>query len=156
MKIAMDADCLIKLTKAGLKEAVCMAWAVSIPTLVVEETVDRSPKCPDAVLIEENIHAGRLKVHNVGQGNVKGEDAVLSLFNSCGFNAVGTDDARFIRRLRGLGVPYALPAVILVKLCQEKCMSNQEALDALAALRPYISDDEHAVAYLVLAGGKLP
>jgi rRNA-processing protein FCF1 len=156
MKIAMDADCLIKLAKAGLKEAVCASWAVSIPPLVKEETVDRSPHRPDAVRIGENIRAGYLKVHDAGQGYVKGEDAVLSLFNSGGFNAVGTDDTRFIRHLRGLGIPYALPAVILVKLCQEKCMSNQEALDALAALRPYISDDEHAVAYLMLAGGKIP
>ncbi len=133
-----------------------MAWAVSIPTLVVEETVVRSPQRPDAVLIEENISAGRLKVHDASKGHAKGENAVLSLFNSGGFNAVGTDDARFIRHLRGLGVPYALPAVILVKLCQEKYMSDQEALDALAALRPYISDDEHTVAYLILAGGKIP
>lgn len=34
----MDADCLIKLTKAGLKELVCEAWSVSIPALVLEET----------------------------------------------------------------------------------------------------------------------
>lgn len=152
----MDADCLIKLTKAGLKETVCAAWAVSIPPLVEEETVNRSPHRPDALRIGENISAGHLKVLDAGKGHEKGEDAVLSLFNSGGFNAVGTDDARFIRRLRGLGVPYALPGVILVKLCQEKFMTEKEALAALATLRPHISADEHTVAYLILTGGVVP
>jgi hypothetical protein len=63
---------------------------------VEEETVDRSPNHPDAVLIKENIRAGHLKVRDAGKGHLKGEDAVLSMFNSGGFNAVGTDDARFI------------------------------------------------------------
>ena len=40
MKVIMDADCLIKLTKAGLKELVCKAFAVSIPRRVKEEVVD--------------------------------------------------------------------------------------------------------------------
>ncbi len=36
MKVIMDADCLIKLTKAGLKEEVCKTFDVTIPRLVVE------------------------------------------------------------------------------------------------------------------------
>ena len=88
----MDADCRIKLTKAGLKETVCAACAVSLRPLVQEATVDRSPNRPDAVLIKENIRAGHLKVCTSREGHKKGEDAVLSLFNSGGFNAVGTDE----------------------------------------------------------------
>jgi len=153
MKLAMDADCLIKLTKAGLKEAVCAAWAISIPPLVQEETVDRSPHRPDAALIGESIKAGRLTLGDVAAGYAKGEDAVLSLFNHGGFDAVATDDARFIRRLRGLGVPYALPAVIIVLLRKEDSMTDLEARAALAALRPHISADEYAAAWLMLTGG---
>lgn len=81
---------------------------------------------------------------------------MLALFNGGGFNAIGTDDARFIRRLRGLGVPYAVPAVIIVRLRQEEFMTDEEALSALAALRPHISADEHAVAYLMVTGGVVP
>ncbi len=36
----MDADCLIKLTKAGLKETVCQSDTVFIPAIVVREVVD--------------------------------------------------------------------------------------------------------------------
>ena len=42
----MDADCLIKLTKAGLKEPVCAVWNITIPELVRRETVERRPFFP--------------------------------------------------------------------------------------------------------------
>ncbi len=37
MKILMDADCLIKLTKAGLKEHVCRQDEIIIPSIVKEK-----------------------------------------------------------------------------------------------------------------------
>ncbi len=40
MKILMDADCLIKLTKAGLKEAICPFCAIMMPQAVYSEVVD--------------------------------------------------------------------------------------------------------------------
>jgi rRNA-processing protein FCF1 len=156
MRIAMDADCLIKLAKAGLKEKVCAAWTVSIPVLVLQETVERAPRLPDAVRISENIAAGRLAVQAVGQDQAKGEDAVLGLYQGGGFDAVATDDARFIRRLRALGVPYALPAVIVVRLRLDGTLNADQAGQALAALRQHISADQHAAALLMLSGGIRP
>jgi hypothetical protein len=47
---------------------------------------------------------------------------------------------------RQLGIPYVLPAVLLVQLRQEKFMTDQEALAALAALRAHTSADEQAEA----------
>jgi rRNA-processing protein FCF1 len=153
MVLAMDADCLIKLTKAGLKEQVCAAWSVSIPALVRRETVERTPNRPDAVRIGENITAGRLAVRAVGEDLEKGEDAVLDLYKSGGFDAVATDDARFVRRLRGLGIPYALPAVIVVRLRLDGMLNADQAQQALAALRQHVSADQHAAALLMLSGG---
>ena len=40
MKLLMDADCLIKLTKAGLKELIAGDAAISIPETVRREVVD--------------------------------------------------------------------------------------------------------------------
>ncbi|MEI6389178.1 MAG: hypothetical protein WCQ50_21445 [Spirochaetota bacterium] len=153
MRIAMDADCLIKLTKAGLQEEVCSAWNITIPSLVRSETVDRVPHLPDAVRIGQNIARGRLTVESIGSDLEKGEDAVLLLFQGGGFDAVASDDARFIRRLRGLGLPYALPAVIVVRLYLDGMMSEKRAESALVALRPHISADQHAAAILMLSGG---
>jgi len=153
MNVAMDADCLIKLTKAGLKEQVCAAWNVCIPSLVRSETVERAPHLPDALRIGDNIASGRLSVHVAESKEAKGEDAVLLLFHGGGFDAVATDDARFIRKLRGLGVPYAMPAIIVVRLRLEGTLKADEAEKALAALRPHISADQHAAAQLMLSGG---
>jgi hypothetical protein len=44
MKLLMDADCLIKLTKAGLKELVATRYSVSIPEPAKREVVDAGKK----------------------------------------------------------------------------------------------------------------
>jgi hypothetical protein len=156
MKVVMDADCLIKLTKAGLKERVCAAWEIHIPTLVRRETTSEAPRLPDAVRISENISAGLITVVTGGKRRLKGEDAVMDLFRSGAFNAIATDDVRFIRRLRGLGLPFAVPAVIVVRLHREGNLTRKEAHAALDALGPLISADECAVATLMLQGGSTP
>jgi rRNA-processing protein FCF1 len=156
MRIAMDADCLIKLTKAGLKEQICAEWSIAIPDLVCQETVERAPYLPDAQRIAGNISTGRLAVHVIDDEHAKGEDAVLLLFQGGGYDAVATDDARFIRRLRGLGVPFAIPAVIVVRLKLEGALTADQAMDALAALRQHISAEQHAAALLMLSGGIQP
>ncbi|MEW6752396.1 MAG: hypothetical protein AB1505_15640 [Candidatus Latescibacterota bacterium] len=43
-RVAMDADCLIKLAKAGVKERICAAWQIAIPAAVRRETVDQAPE----------------------------------------------------------------------------------------------------------------
>lgn len=153
MKLVMDSDCLIKLTKAGLKETLCDAWDVHVPTLVRRETTVPAPALPDAVRIRENIAAGRIVVVATGTTRGKGEDAVLKLYRSGTYDAVATDDARFIRRLRGFGVPFAVPAVIVVKLCQAGVLTRGEAGRALGDLSPHISAEERAAAELMLTGG---
>jgi rRNA-processing protein FCF1 len=156
MRVVMDSDCLIKLTKAGLKEAVCAAWVVTVPERVRRETVDAAPARPDALRIGENVAAGRLAVAAGVPTACRGEDAVLHLHRAGDFDAVATDDARFIRQLRGLGVPYVVPAVIVVGLHRAGLLSDADARDALQALRPHISPEEHAAAFLILTRGTPP
>jgi rRNA-processing protein FCF1 len=153
MKVVMDSDCLIKLTKAGLKERVCGAWEISVPAAVRQETVDAASARPDAERIRQNIEAGHITVLSGSSSTGRGEDAVLRLFKSGGFDAVATDDTRFIRRLRGLGVAYAVPGVIVVKLRLAGSMGDRDADQALEALRPHISPEEYAAARLMLSGG---
>lgn len=88
----------------------------------------------DAVRIGLNIAVGHLNVHGDCGDHLKGEDAVLQLYQGGGFDAIATDDARFIRRLRGLGIPFAVPAVIVVRLWQEVAIKTDQAHLALTAL----------------------
>jgi rRNA-processing protein FCF1 len=154
MKVVMDADCLIKLTKAGMKERVCAAWSIHIPAVVRRETTTKAPGLPDAVRIADNIRSGLVTVASGVGTRGKGEDAALKLFRAGKFDAIATDDLRFIRRLRGLGVPFAVPAVIVVRLYRAGVLSRTEADSAIGALAPLISPDERAVAELLLDGGQ--
>lgn len=149
----MDADCLIKLTKAGLKERVCAVWSITIPELVRRETVERAPLLPDAVRIRENVAKRRISVRDVAGAQADGEDEALHLFREGGFDVIASDDARFIRRLRGLGVPFAVPAVIAVLLCRDGALTTDPAREALEALRPHVSADQYAAGQLLLSGG---
>ncbi len=150
MKVVMDADCLIKLTKAGLKERICSAMSVAIPGTVKRETVDRAAGLPDADCIRDNIGAGLIRVvDDAGHGR-KGEERVLELFRLGGFDAVATDDRRFLRHLKILGVPFAVPAVLIVALQRQGTLGPAEATAALDSIRPYVSEEQYSVALLAM------
>jgi len=67
MKVIMDADSLIKLTKAKAKEVILKNIKVYIPPKIVEETIEipKEEGYPDAFLIEENLKKGLLEVGEI-------------------------------------------------------------------------------------------
>ena len=153
MKVIMDADCLIKLTKAGLKEDICESFAIFIQRLVKEEVVDKgkSKDLPDAVVIEKNINAGRIKIRTDKTVQAtEGEKEALALYQRGGFDAIGSDDKRFIRRMRLLNIPYVTPAVLIALMVKSGDLKASEALKKLDALSPYVSDDEYYTIKLFL------
>ena len=83
--------------------------------------------------------AGHLTVSAHDSRHEQGDDAVLWLYSRGGFDAVATDDALFIRHLRGLAVPYAVPAILLVILRRQGTITQAEAARVLTALRLGIS-----------------
>lgn len=158
MKIVMDSDCLVKLSKAGAKEAIVSAMEVSIPPLVEKETVDEAKAngYGDAFIIEENINKKLLhvvKLHGkkpVVVTVVKGEDEVVSLFSQGNYDAIASDDKRFLKKLDSANIPYLTPAVCLIYLYKSKKIKKSEVDGMLEALSPFISRDEHAVVKLYL------
>lgn len=147
----MDADCLIKLTKAGLKEDVCRHERVSIPAAVHSEVVSvgLSRGHADAEVVARNVDAGALRVVE-SDASAKGDAVLLPCFRAGRFDAVATDDAKLLRRLRQAGVPVAVPGALLLRLVQAGAVTVEVAFARLAALRPYISDEEHAAVRLLL------
>lgn len=154
----MDADCLIKLTKAGLKEDICRAFDVTLPRLVKKEVVDRGKarQLPDAFVVEKNLNEGMIKVKSDKSVKaVAGEKEALTLYQKGGFDAIGSDDKRFIRQLRLFNVPYVTPAVFLALMVKQGSVPVAEALKRLDALSAYISEDEYSAAKLFLANRRL-
>ena len=106
MKILMDADCLIKLTKSNLKELICVNFSVIIPQIVKEEIVDNAKGHPDASVIQKNLERKLITLHKPPSSFKKGEDAIFAIFQQRDYDAIGSDDKRFIKRLRFFNIPY--------------------------------------------------
>ena len=162
MNIVMDSDCLVKLTKAGAKEFVVSALTVHIPDLVKQEIVDqvRGRGYQDSAIIEDNIDKGRICVvdHQKKIPStmpvLKGESEVMSLYLKGGYDAVASDDRRFLRKLEAEKIPYLTPASCIVYLYQNKRLRKMSVLDLLEALKTFISVDEYAIAKLYMEGKK--
>jgi rRNA-processing protein FCF1 len=147
MKILMDADCLIKLTKAGLKEIVVFFCEISIPHEVYTEVVisGKEKGCDDAFVVNKNVSGKKIKLLKNKSSFKKGDDALIELFDKNFYSAVGTDDARLVKRFHTNGIPFVLPAVIIFKMLEAKQIEYQKALWMLDQLSPFISSDEYAM-----------
>lgn len=159
MKIVMDSDCLVKLTKAGGKEVVAEAMEVHIPKLVRKETVDdvRERGFPDALAIEENIDKKMLQVLEsqsrkkiVALPAAKGETEVVSLFLDGGYDAIASDDRRFLRKLGSADIPFLTPTACLVYAYEQGKTGKDDTLRILENLKSLISGEEYAVAKIYL------
>lgn len=142
----MDADCLIKLTKAGLKEDACNSFDVTIPHLVKEEIVDRgkAKNLPDAFVIESNIIKKLILVDKKRDQAIDvGEKEAVALFQNGGYEAIGSDDRRFIKQLRLFSIPYITPAVFIALMLKQGDITHAYAEERLLALSAYISENEY-------------
>jgi rRNA-processing protein FCF1 len=153
MQILMDSDCLIKLTKAGLKESICKQERIIIPETVKREVVDagRRKGHPDAELIEENIRHGLITLaKEVAPGHVKGDQALVTMFKRGRYTAVATDDAKLARILRATGIPFVFPALLILSICRRGAIDKGKGLNWLERLSPFISEEEYSVTKLLL------
>jgi rRNA-processing protein FCF1 len=151
MKLLMDSDCLIKLAKSSLKEIVCQSFAVTIPPIVKKEIVEDSTEQPDAMVIKQNLEKKLLVLSKQEQTASKGEEAVFTVFQSGRYDAICSDDRRFIKRLRLFQVPFLTPAVLIAVLLRKGKITLQEALRKLDSLSPVISEEEYGTVKAALA-----
>ena len=146
----MDADCLIKLAKSSLKEFVCRNFSVAIPTIVEKEIVVDLKKHPDAVLIKQNIETDLLAVTESKGSAERGEDAIFEVFQAGQYDAICSDDKKFIKRLRIFNIPYLTPAVLIIVLLKNKTIHVETALHHLESLLPMISEEEYSTVKVII------
>jgi rRNA-processing protein FCF1 len=152
MKLLMDADCLIKLTKAGLKEMVAEANAIFIPAVVKKEVVDtgKNKGCADSVIVEDNIAARKINVVESTTQYLDGDEALLALFQRDKYDAVATDDTKLVRKFGMRNIPHILPALLLYRLWGQKVLTKDVALSKLQRLEEFISEEEYSTVRLLL------
>ena len=152
MKLLMDSDCLIKLTKAGLKDLIASKDIIFIPEIVQREVVyaGKEKGCADALMVEKNIEAHVVKVTEACSDYTSGDEALLTHFKRKDYDAVATDDVKLARFLRINGIPVILPALIIYHLFQDGAIVRKAALLALKQLTKFISDDEYSTVRLLM------
>ena len=152
MKLLMDADCLIKLTKAGLKEFVATKNSITIPEPVKREVVDAGKKkqCSDAFAVEKNIDSKMISVIDAPAQIEKGDQALISIYREEDYDAVATDDTKLSRQLKSLNIPFILPALVLYRLLKESKIDYKTSLWALQQLSEFISEDEFSTVRLLM------
>jgi len=152
MKLLMDSDCLIKITKAGLKECMVQHFHITLPKIVEVEVVDSGmvKNLPDAIIVRENIKQKKLHVDLAKKYFKNGDEAVCELYDHNKFKAVATDDAKLIKFLHSLNIPYIVPAALLYSLFKHKKITKQKCLEFLNKLKPFINIDEYSSVRILL------
>ncbi len=152
MKLLMDADCLIKLTEAGLKELIAENAFIDLPETVKREVVDagKAKGRMDSFAVEQNIASQMIKVIQSPGDYAKGDHALVALFDKERYDAVATDDAKLTRKLRAHGIPFILPGLIINHLKKKGKISLTTARWALDQLAAFISEDEFSMTKLLL------
>jgi hypothetical protein len=164
MKIVMDSDVLIKLTKASVKELATSNFEIHIPPEVEKEAVNEGKNrgYPDALVIDENIKTGKLKVSKttrletteklISNLNLLGGEAdSIRLFKQGNYEALASDDSRFIDLIDGLGIPYITPSVLLIYLWKIKAISKKETREFLDKIKEFINPEEYLASVEELA-----
>lgn len=148
----MDADCLIKITKAGLKGLVVSRFKVFIPFVVEREVVKEGKKrrCDDAPIIGQNIAKKTVTVLKAYRKAKSGDEALFLLYRKDKFDAVATDDAKLIRRFKAAEIPFIVPGLLLYRLFSEGRISRGEAGVSLDRLSEFISEDETTTVRLLM------
>ncbi len=154
----LDSDGLIKLAKAGALDLVVNLWSCLIPQAVYSETVERGMEAgyPDASVIRESVppsivrsrvrHARATALLEQKRGLGPGEREALHLFFAARADIIISDDAAFVAFLAQAGLPYLLPASVLVQLCHEGHLEPRTALDRLKRMRPLIRPEVYQAA----------
>lgn len=149
-KVVLDADGLIKLTKADILEKIVEILNCNISQEVFTESVEEGKKLlfEDAFKIEELIQNKKIKVHATEKkefsdldGFGKGERTSLELYYQIHAQAIISDNQRFLKELEKKQVPFTTPAGILQALYWNKKLNKSETLNALEKMKPLIQSE---------------
>ena len=123
-----------------------------MPDIVKYEVVDagKAKNCDDAFVVEKNISKNFITIANHVSDFAKGDSALIDLFPKGNYNAVATDDAKLIRRLRTFEIPFILPGLIIFRFLKDGHINRIKAIQALNQLAEFISKDEFSTVRLLM------
>jgi hypothetical protein len=153
MALLIDADALVKITKARLKETLTAHLDLRMAPVVAKEVIQEGKRLghADAEEVERNLIKKRLRVTPAPRPSPRaslfggGEADLVALYESGDYSAVISDDQRFLKRAAEFGIDILTPAAALVLLVRKRKLSERTACDRLGALKPFISAEEYTL-----------
>ena len=148
----LDADGLIKLTKSGIMEELAKHRKCVITREVFDEAVRKGKErfYEDAYAIEDMVNRKLLSVEKIQFEEIdnlgKGEASSLELYKKKKCSAIITDDRKFLSVLEEQGIPFIMPADVIISLLNRRKIARKAALEALEKIKPLVREEVYAKA----------
>ncbi len=151
VKILLDADASIKLTKISIIEIIASGFEVFLTREVYEEHVVAGLKrnYDDAEKMEYLVSNGKITVTEVTEKSSvyenyklgRGEKSVINCYLVNDIDLIVSDDEAFLKILDNYDVPF-VPVAGTILMCVIKgLISKEKGLKYLEALKPMIKDE---------------
>ncbi|KAB2945334.1 MAG: hypothetical protein MPEBLZ_02409 [Candidatus Methanoperedens nitroreducens] len=150
MRILLDTDASIKLTKINVMEIVASGFDVILTEQVYKEQVTAGLKrnLPDAKRMEKLVHEGKITVSEViGKSSVEnfrlgaGEKSVLDYYLANDMDLIVSDDEAFLRMLDIYEIPFTPVAGIILMCVMNGLFNKEKGLKYLELLKPMIKEE---------------
>jgi len=150
MRILLDTDASIKLTKIDIIEIVASGFDVILTEQVYKEQVTAGLKknLPDAKRMEKLVQEGKIKVSKViGKSSVEnsrlgaGEKSVLDYYLANDMDLIVSDDESFLKMLDIYKIPFTPVAGVILMCVFNELINKEKGIKYLEMLKPMIKEE---------------
>ena len=150
MRILLDTDASIKLTKINLIEIVATEFDVILTEQVYKEQVTAGLKknLLDAKRMEKLVQEGKITVSKViGKSSVEnsrlgaGEKSVLDYYLANDMDLIVSDDEVFLKMLDIYEIPFTPVAGVILMSVFNELINKEKAIKYLEMLKPMIKEE---------------
>lgn len=151
MKILLDADASIKLTKIGIIESFASGFHLILTSEVYAEQVTAGLKrnLADAELMEKLVSDGKITVAKKGNRSDvyensrlgRGEKSVINHYRANDIDFIVSDDEAFLKVLDANDIPFIPVAGVILMCMQKGIITKDESFKYLEMLSPMIRDE---------------
>lgn len=151
VRILLDADASIKLTKIGIIEIFSSHFEVLLTHEVYDEhvTAGLNRNYPDAKKMEKLVSERKVVVAEIGKDPDvyddfrlgHGEKSVLNFFQANDADLIVSDDEAFLKVLDRFEIPFTPVAGVILMCVIHELISKEKGLEYLESLKPMIKDE---------------
>lgn len=149
MKILLDADASIKLTKIGIIESFASGFHLILTSEVYAEQVTAGLKRNLAELMEKLVSDGKITVVKKGNRSDvyensrlgRGEKSVINHYRANDIDYIVSDDEAFLKVLDANDIPFIPVAGVILMCMQKGIITKHESFKYLEMLSPMIREE---------------